>query len=190
MDNFCRGNPSCAGTCSSTDPNLDWHCIASTRARADHCAIAQPKETHARRKAIYEKLHPEAKAGVAQAKGMNTALGNVADKLSATSYADDAANAVGDKAPRARGLTSGGLGTRVPRPPRSTPCNIATVSIRCPIARVPGECCNAAVSRFCYATIAPKAAVFLRLDIQWTIDNALVCKWLFCNPIAPQSKGL
>ena len=92
--------------------------------------------------------------------------------------------------PRARGLTSGGLGTRVPRPPRSTPCNIATVSIRCPIARVPGECCNAAVSRFCYATIAPKAAVFLRLDIQWTIDNALVCKWLFCNPIAPQSKGL
>ena len=51
---------------------------------------------HARRKAIYEKLHPEAKAGVAQAKGMNTALGNVADKLSATSYAADAANAVGE----------------------------------------------------------------------------------------------
>ena len=61
---------------------------------------------HARRKAVYEKLHPEAKAGVAQAKGMNTALGNVADKLSATSYAADAANAVGDKAPRARGLTT------------------------------------------------------------------------------------
>ena len=82
--------------------------IASTRARADHCAIAQPKETHARRKAVYEKLHPEAKAGVAQAKGMNTALGNVADKLSVRneSYAADAANAVGDKAPRARGLTA------------------------------------------------------------------------------------
>ena len=60
---------------------------------------------HARRKAIYEKLHPEAKRGALGGKGINADI--LTDKLSVRneSYAADAANAVGDKAPRARGLT-------------------------------------------------------------------------------------
>ena len=67
-----------------------------TRARADHCAIAQPKETHARRKAVYEKLHPEAKRGALGGKGINADI--LTDKLSVRneSYAADAANAVGE----------------------------------------------------------------------------------------------
>lgn len=45
----------------------------------------------ARRKAIYEELHPETKAGVAQARGMNAALGNnVTDSMSATFAAETA----------------------------------------------------------------------------------------------------
>jgi ParB family chromosome partitioning protein len=44
------------------------------------------------RKAIYEQLHPETKAGAAQALGMNRALGNdVSDKLAPTFTADTAA---------------------------------------------------------------------------------------------------
>lgn len=46
---------------------------------------AQEASAIARRKAIYEELHPETKAGAAQAIGMNKTLGNnVADNLSAT----------------------------------------------------------------------------------------------------------
>ena len=51
-----------------------------------------------RRKEIYEMLHPETKAGAAQAAGMNRALGNnVADKMSATSkaFVEDTAEKLG-----------------------------------------------------------------------------------------------
>ena len=55
---------------------------------------------HVRRKRVYERLFPEVKAGTAQAQAMNGKLGrsscNVADKLSARSYAADAANATGE----------------------------------------------------------------------------------------------
>ena len=51
-----------------------------------------------RRKEIYESLHPETKAGQAQAAGMNRAIGNnVSDKMSATlkSFAQDTADKLG-----------------------------------------------------------------------------------------------
>ena len=51
-----------------------------------------------RRKEIYESLHPETKAGQAQAAGMNRAIGNNAsDKMSATlkSFAQDTADKLG-----------------------------------------------------------------------------------------------
>lgn len=51
-----------------------------------------------RRKEIYESLHPETKAGQAQATGMNRAIGNnVSDKMSATlkSFAQDTADKLG-----------------------------------------------------------------------------------------------
>ena len=51
-----------------------------------------------RRKEIYEALHPETKAGIAQAAGMNRAVGNnVTDKMSATlkSFVDDTAEKLG-----------------------------------------------------------------------------------------------
>lgn len=51
-----------------------------------------------RRKEIYEALHPETKVGVAQAAGMNRAVGNnVTDKMSATlkSFVDDTAEKLG-----------------------------------------------------------------------------------------------
>lgn len=51
-----------------------------------------------RRKEIYETLHPETKAGVAQAVAMNRAVGNnVADKMSATSksFVEDTAEKLG-----------------------------------------------------------------------------------------------
>lgn len=51
-----------------------------------------------RRKVIYETLHPETKAGVAQAVAMNRAVGNnVADKMSATlkSFVEDTAEKLG-----------------------------------------------------------------------------------------------
>lgn len=49
---------------------------------------------HARRKVIYETLHPTAKAGTAQGIGLNKAVGNnVAENISVTSYATDAASA-------------------------------------------------------------------------------------------------
>ena len=51
-----------------------------------------------RRKEIYESLHPETKAGQAQAAGMNRAIGNnVTDKMSATlkSFAQDTADKLG-----------------------------------------------------------------------------------------------
>lgn len=55
-------------------------------------------ETLLRRKEIYEMLHPETKAGAAQAAGMNRAIGNnVADKMSATSkaFVEDTAEKLG-----------------------------------------------------------------------------------------------
>lgn len=51
-----------------------------------------------RRKEIYESLHPETKAGQAQATGMNRAIGNnVSDKMSATlkSFSQDTADKLG-----------------------------------------------------------------------------------------------
>lgn len=51
-----------------------------------------------RRKEVYEMLHPETKAGVAQAAAMNKAVGNnVTDKMSATSksFVDDTAEKLG-----------------------------------------------------------------------------------------------
>ena len=51
-----------------------------------------------RRKEIYESLHPETKAGQAQAAGMNRAIGNnVTDKMSATlkSFSQDTADKLG-----------------------------------------------------------------------------------------------
>lgn len=51
-----------------------------------------------RRKEIYESLHPETKAGQAQAAGMNRAIGNnVSDKMSATlkSFSQDTADKLG-----------------------------------------------------------------------------------------------
>ena len=51
-----------------------------------------------RRKEIYEELHPETKAGIAQALAMNRAIGNnVADKMSATSkpFIEDTAETLG-----------------------------------------------------------------------------------------------
>ena len=51
-----------------------------------------------RRKEIYESLHPETKAGQAQAAGMNRAIGNnVSDKMSVTlrSFAQDTADKLG-----------------------------------------------------------------------------------------------
>ena len=51
-----------------------------------------------RRKEIYESLHPEAKAGQAQAAGMNRAIGNnVSGKMSVTlkSFAQDTADKLG-----------------------------------------------------------------------------------------------
>ena len=51
-----------------------------------------------RRKEIYEALHPETKVGIAQAAGMNRAVGNnVTDKMSATlkSFVDDTAEKLG-----------------------------------------------------------------------------------------------
>lgn len=51
-----------------------------------------------RRKEIYESLHPETKAGQAQAAGMNRVIGNnVSDKMSATtkSFAQDTADKLG-----------------------------------------------------------------------------------------------
>ena len=51
-----------------------------------------------RRKEIYESLHPETKAGQAQAAGMNRAISNnVTDKMSATlkSFAQDTADKLG-----------------------------------------------------------------------------------------------
>ncbi len=56
------------------------------------------RELLLRRKEIYENLHPETKAGIAQAVGMNRAVGNnVADKMSATSksFVDDTADKLG-----------------------------------------------------------------------------------------------
>ena len=56
------------------------------------------RELLLRRKEIYERLHPETKAGVAQAVGMNRAVGNnVADKMSATtkSFVNDTAEKLG-----------------------------------------------------------------------------------------------
>ncbi len=55
-------------------------------------------ELLARRKELYETLNPEAKAGKAQAAGMNRAVGNnVSDKMSSTSksFAQDAADKLG-----------------------------------------------------------------------------------------------
>ena len=51
-----------------------------------------------RRKEIYEALHPETRAGIAQAAGMNRAVGNnVAEKISATSksFVEDTAEKLG-----------------------------------------------------------------------------------------------
>ncbi len=51
-----------------------------------------------RRKEIYESLHPETKAGISQAAGMNRAIGNnVSDKMSSTSksFAQDTAEKLG-----------------------------------------------------------------------------------------------
>ena len=51
-----------------------------------------------RRKEIYESLHPETKAGQAQAAGMNRAIGNnISDKMSVTlkSFAQDTADKLG-----------------------------------------------------------------------------------------------
>ena len=56
------------------------------------------RELLLRRKEIYESLHPETKAGIAQAVGMNRAVGNnVADKMSVTSksFVDDTADKLG-----------------------------------------------------------------------------------------------
>ncbi len=56
------------------------------------------RELLLRRKEIYESLHPETKAGIAQAVGMNRAVGNnVADKMSTTSksFVDDTADKLG-----------------------------------------------------------------------------------------------
>ena len=56
------------------------------------------RELLLRRKEIYEGLHPETKAGIAQAVGMNRAVGNnVTDKMSATSksFVDDTADKLG-----------------------------------------------------------------------------------------------
>lgn len=56
------------------------------------------RELLLRRKEIYESLHPETKAGIAQAAGMNRAVGNnVAAKMSATSksFVDDTADKLG-----------------------------------------------------------------------------------------------
>lgn len=61
---------------------------------------------HARRKAIYEKLHPEARAGVSQGVGKKITEGQLADNMSASSYAADAANAVGETDARSVGTTA------------------------------------------------------------------------------------
>ena len=49
----------------------------------------------ARRKAIYEALHPETKKGVAQAIGMNASIGNNVAAESAVTFTDDAAAKTG-----------------------------------------------------------------------------------------------
>lgn len=53
---------------------------------------------HARRKAIYEKLHPETRQGIAGAIASNKTQGkgDATDNMSVASYAADAANAVGE----------------------------------------------------------------------------------------------
>ena len=58
---------------------------------------------HARRKAVYEKLHPETRQGSKGGWHNNKTENLETDNMSVSSYAADAANAVGDKAPRARG---------------------------------------------------------------------------------------
>lgn len=63
--------------------------------RAELSPVDRAKQT-ARRKAIYLELHPETAAGVAQAAGMNRAIGNnVAENISATSFDKDAAAKTG-----------------------------------------------------------------------------------------------
>ena len=52
----------------------------------------------ARRKEIYETLHPETKAQVAGALGTNKARGNAVDNLSTASFADATAAAMGNSA--------------------------------------------------------------------------------------------
>jgi ParB family transcriptional regulator, chromosome partitioning protein len=65
-----------------------------TRARVRK-TVAQEASAIFRRKAIYEELHPETKAGVAQSIGMNKAIGrDVTDNLSAT-FASATADARG-----------------------------------------------------------------------------------------------
>jgi len=61
-------------------------------------SIIEYGELLERRKEIYESLHPETKAGQAQAAGMNRAIGNnVSDKMSATlkSFAQNTADKLG-----------------------------------------------------------------------------------------------
>ena len=57
--------------------------------------LAISSRHHARRKRIYERLHPEVKAGTAQGEGMKkSARGHLTDNMSA-SYATDASQATG-----------------------------------------------------------------------------------------------
>lgn len=62
---------------------------------APSLTAAERAEFTRRRKAAYEALHPETKAGAAQAAGMNTALGNDVVAKSAATFAEDQAAKTG-----------------------------------------------------------------------------------------------
>ena len=52
-------------------------------------------EQLARRKAIYEALHPETRKGVAQAIGMNASVGNNVSEIISVTFAEDTAQKTG-----------------------------------------------------------------------------------------------
>ena len=75
------------------DERLLWE-IDENLCRADLTELERGEHL-LKRKEIYERKWPQARAGAAQAAGMNRAVGNVAENISVTSFASDTADKAG-----------------------------------------------------------------------------------------------